>query len=136
MGLTHPGQGLERFSLLSISRKLLTLSGILLFSTNSFRLASLLALLVGLNLSVLIGMLVWFIKITKVVPFESVEVFPQESVLGPVLFSLFINDFPASLPSSVSCSLYTNDLAIWSFSPLVPTAVEATQGAVSSGALI
>ena len=52
---------------------------------------------------------------------------PQGSVHDPVLFSLFINDHPASLPSLVSCSLYANDLAIWSS---VPTALEATQGAV------
>ena len=129
MGLTNPGRTLGRFSLLSISLKLLTLSGIPPFFINSFRLASLLALLVGLNLSSMIGALVWFFKIGKAVPFESVEVFRKNPFLA-LYFSLFINDLSASMPSSVSCSLYADDLAIWSSSPSVPTAVEAIQRAL------
>ena len=54
----------------------------------------------------------------------------QGSVFGLVLFSLFINDLPAFLLSSLSCSLYADDRVIWSSSPSVPTAVEATQGAL------
>ena len=47
-----------------------------------------------------------------------------KNVLDPVLFS---NDLPAPLPSSVSCSFYAEDLAIWSFSYSAPAAVETTQ---------
>ena len=57
MVITNPGRALGRFSPLIISLKLLTQSGIPPFFTNSFRLASLLALLVGLNLSFLTGAL-------------------------------------------------------------------------------
>ena len=72
MGLTNPGLALGRSFLLSISRKLLILSGISPFTTNLFRLASVLALLFGLNLFFLIGPLAWFIKITD---FEPVTLF-------------------------------------------------------------
>ena len=54
----------------------------------------------------------------------------QRSVLGPVLFSIFINYLPASLSSSISCSLYATNLAIWSSYPSDSAAVEATQGAL------
>ena len=48
-----------------------------------------LALLVGLNLFFPIGALLWSIKITKVVPFESVEVFRKDPFLA-MYFSLYL----------------------------------------------
>ena len=47
-----------------------------------------LALLVGLNLSFLIGVLAWFFKITKAAPFESVEVFRKDPFLPCTFLSL------------------------------------------------
>ena len=117
MGLTNPGWAFGRFSLLSISRKLLTLSGIPPFSTNPFRLASLLVLLVRLNLSFLTGALVRFIKITKAAPFESVEGFRKDPFLALYfsLSSLMIIQPLCLLPSA---ALFT--LTIWSFGPSPP----------------
>ena len=58
-------------------------------------------------------------------------------LLGPVLFSLFINDLPASLSSFVSCSLYAGNLAIWSSSLLGPQCGGGlTRGSVSIGAVV
>ena len=117
MGLTNPGRALKQSSLLSISLKLLTLSGIPLLSINSFRLASLLALFVGLNLSFLIGAVAWFIKMTKVVPFESVEVFRKNLFLALYFspFSSIIFRFLCLLPSA---AFFT--LTIWPFGPSPP----------------
>ena len=117
MGLTNSGRALGRSCLLSISRKLLTLSGIPPFCTNLFRLASLLALLVGLNFSFLSGALVWSIKITKVVAFESVEVFRKDPFLAQYysLCSLMIFRPLCLLPSA---ALFV--LTIWPFGPPAP----------------
>ena len=112
MGLTNPGRALGRSCLLLISRKLSTLSGIPPFSTNSFRLASLLALLVELNLSFLIGALVWFIKITKVVPFESVKMFCKDPFLA-LYFSPSSSMIFRLLCLLPSAALFT--LTIWPF---------------------
>ena len=117
MGLASPGRALGRSSLLTISLELLALSGIPLFSTNLFRLASLLALLVGLNLSFLMGALVWFFKITKAAPFESVEVFCRDPFLALYfsLSSLMIFRLLCLLPSAALFAL-----AIWPFGPPPP----------------
>ena len=107
MGLINPDLALERSSQLSISRKLSTLFGTQPFSTNLFRLPSLLALLVGLNLSILIAALVWFFKITILVPFESVEVLLKDRflVLYFSLSSLIIFRLLCLLPSAALLTL-------------------------------
>ena len=130
MGLTHPGRVLGRSFLLLVSRKFFTLFGIPASSINSFRLASLLALLVGLNLLLFNRCDCVVYQNCKSRSFLVRRGVPQGSVLGPVLFSLFINDLPVSLTSSVSCSLYADNLVVWFSSPLVPTAMKATQGAL------
>ena len=129
MGLTNPDQTLRRSSLLSISLKLMTLFGIPPFFINSFWLAFFFALLVGLNLSFLTAALVRFIKIAKVV-FSSSSRRSARIRSCRVLLPLLINNLPASLPSSVSCSIYANGLAIRSSSRSVPAAKEATEGAL------
>ena len=117
MGLTNPGRALGRSCLPSISPKLLTLSGILPFSINSFRVASLLALFIGLNLSFLIGALLWSIKITKVVPFKSVKVFRKDPFLA-LYFSLSSSMIFRPLCLLPSAALFT--LTIWPFGPPLP----------------
>ena len=117
MDLINPGRGLGRSSLLLISLKLLTLSGTLPFPINSFRLASVLALLVGFNLPYLISSLVWFIKITNVAPFESVEVFCEDP------FSALYFSLSSSMIFRILCLLLSaafSMLTIWPFRPTLP----------------
>ena len=114
MGLTNQGRALGRFFLLLISRKFLTLPGTPPLSTNSFRPASLLALLVGLNLSFLIGALAWFMKITKVAPFK---VFRKDPFLTRN-FSLFLSMIFLPLSLLLSAALFM--LTIWPFDLSLP----------------
>ena len=115
--LTKPGRAFERSFLLSISRELLTLSGTQPFSVNSFRLAFLPVLLIRINPSFLIGVLAWFIKITKVAPFESVEVFCKNPFLA-LYFSLFTSMICLLFCLLPSAALFT--LMIWLFGSSPP----------------
>ena len=87
------------------------------FTMNSFWLASFFALLVGLNLSFLVGALLWFFKITKTIPFESVEVFRKDPFLALYfsLSSLMIFRLVCLLPLAAFFMLM-----IWPFGPPPP----------------
>ena len=53
------------------------------------------------------------------------------------LFSLFINDVFSSLLSSVSCSLYADDLATWStFSSITNAMEDYTKDPDAAGVLV
>ena len=102
MGCTNPSRALQWFLLRLIFLSLLILFGISVFFIYSFRLPPPpLSLLVGLNLSFLTGAVAWFLKIIKVAPFESVEMFRKDPYLT-LFFSLSFNDLPALLLISVS----------------------------------
>ena len=75
------------------------------------------------------GALAWCFKVKKFASFAHDEVFRSNLFLA-FSYIFFINDFPASLRSSVGCSFYAENLAIWSSSSSDPAAVEATQGAL------
>ena len=136
MALTNPGRAPGLSFPPSTFSKISTLSGTLPFSTNLFWLASLLALLDGLDFSFPIGVLAWFIKIAKVASFESVEVFRKDpfwalyfSLCSLMIFLLF-----CLLPSA---ALFM--LTIWPFGPPPPPPYYGgghTRSSVSIGALI
>ena len=128
MGLTNPGRALGQCCQLLISLKLSTLASRPFPQTHFGWPLSCFARWTQSFLSDRCACVVY--ENHKSRSFRVRRGVPQGSVLGPVLFSLFINDLLAFLPSFVCCSLYADDLAIWSSSSSVPTAMEAALGAL------
>ena len=114
MGITNPGPGSRTIlSTIDFSKAFYSVwHPALFYKLISAGLTScLLALLVGLNLSFLIGALAWFIKITKVAPFE---VFRKDPFLA-LYFSLSLLMIFRLLCLLPSAALFT--LTIWPFGP-------------------
>ena len=93
-------------------------------------------MLVGLNLSFLIGALAWFIKITKVAPFESVEVSQKDPCLA-LYFSLFSSIIFLLLCLLPSAALFTLTISLFGPSPVGPHCGGGhTKSCVLIGALV
>ena len=108
---------IEPFWHLLTSPRLSTRSGTLLGFINSSRSNSPLASFFGCTPSFLIVELKSRLVVPAAVPSASDEGFPHGSVLGPVLFILFVDDITKDFPRDAHASLYADNLAIWSSSP-------------------
>ena len=51
-------------------------------------------------------------------PYEVLSGVPQGSILGPLLFNLYVNDIPSFLPNDVCIKLYADDLKIYASTPV------------------
>ena len=126
MDLTNPSLAIGRFLLLSTIPKLSTVWHSTLF--HKLISAGLLSCFARWTQSFLSDRRACALfKHNKSCSFPVHQDVSQGSFLG-LHISLFINNFPASLSSSVSFSLYADNLAIWSSYSSVPTEMGATHG--------